>query len=260
VAQDWIKIIAQKALMRCGHPKTGDALGMALWDAHDWNMNLDEVIETNRGDIWVNRFGTRMYFASYPRWPTHEKTAIARMKGSMLDIGCGAGRHSLHAQALLHQITAIDASFLASEVARRRGVREVHHLPIERAHELGKACFDTVLLLGNGLGLFGNFTRGRQYLRMLHRLTTRDGIIIGESVDHTNHRYLDEELCKASAQHTLHAQLRLRVRYRDTATPWFDYCYVSPNELETMIQSTGWNVREYHRGKQGRYAVILAKT
>jgi hypothetical protein len=37
-------------------------------------------------------------------------------------------------------------------------------------------------------------------------------------------------------------QLRLRVRYRDHASPWFDYLIVSPQELGGLVEGTGWQV------------------
>jgi hypothetical protein len=37
-------------------------------------------------------------------------------------------------------------------------------------------------------------------------------------------------------------QLRLRVRYRDYATPWFDYLIASSVEREAVVDGTGWRV------------------
>jgi hypothetical protein len=37
-------------------------------------------------------------------------------------------------------------------------------------------------------------------------------------------------------------QIRLRVRYRETATPWFDYLMVGRDELEDLLDGTGWTL------------------
>jgi hypothetical protein len=37
-------------------------------------------------------------------------------------------------------------------------------------------------------------------------------------------------------------QIRMRARYKRFATPWFDYLMVSPQELETIVNGTGWRV------------------
>ena len=34
-------------------------------------------------------------------------------------------------------------------------------------------------------------------------------------------------------------QIRIRVRYRELATPWFDYLMVSREELEELLEGTG---------------------
>jgi hypothetical protein len=36
--------------------------------------------------------------------------------------------------------------------------------------------------------------------------------------------------------------VRLRVRYRDLVDPWFDYLLVSPSEMESLLDGTGWRI------------------
>ncbi len=38
-------------------------------------------------------------------------------------------------------------------------------------------------------------------------------------------------------------QARIRVRYNDQATPWFDYLLVSRDEMRTILDGTGWHLR-----------------
>ena len=40
----------------------------------------------------------------------------------------------------------------------------------------------------------------------------------------------------------LDGQIRIRVRQRELATPWFDYLMVSPDELRTLLAGTGWRL------------------
>ena len=35
-------------------------------------------------------------------------------------------------------------------------------------------------------------------------------------------------------------QVRIRIRYKDYATPWFDYLLVSKKELAEILDGTGW--------------------
>jgi hypothetical protein len=38
--------------------------------------------------------------------------------------------------------------------------------------------------------------------------------------------------------------LRIRVRYQSYSTPWFDYLIVAPDEMEKLVEGTGWRLRE----------------
>ena len=39
-------------------------------------------------------------------------------------------------------------------------------------------------------------------------------------------------------------QIRMRGRYKRFVTPWFDYLMVSPEEMETLVDGTGWRVTQ----------------
>jgi 2-polyprenyl-3-methyl-5-hydroxy-6-metoxy-1,4-benzoquinol methylase len=53
------------------------------------------------------------------------------VKGRVLDIGCGAGRHSLYLQNQGFQVLGIDNSPLAVKVAKLRGLKRVKVMSIE---------------------------------------------------------------------------------------------------------------------------------
>src|SRR5439155_545816 len=77
--------------------------------------------------------------------------------GRVLDVGCGGGCVCLHLQERGQDVVGIDVSPGAIEVCRRRGVRDVRLLSIDDVdHSLGQ--FDTVVMLGNNIGLLGGRT------------------------------------------------------------------------------------------------------
>lgn len=74
-----------------------------------------------------------------------------RVRGAVLDVGCGAGRNALVLQQQRFDVLALDPLTRRGRgllAARRRDVfvDTVSDLPIDRR-------FDTLLLLGNNLGL-----------------------------------------------------------------------------------------------------------
>ena len=65
-----------------------------------------------------------MYFSEYENWHTIEKKAMVFVKGKVLDIGCGVGRHSLYLQKKGFDVLGIDNSPLAIKVSKLRGVKK----------------------------------------------------------------------------------------------------------------------------------------
>jgi hypothetical protein len=54
-------------------------------------------------------------------------------------------------------------------------------------------------------------------------------------------------------------QWRIRVRYRNCCTAWFDHLTVSRPEMEQVIAGTGWHVHRFLDGPRGRYSAVLEK-
>lgn len=74
-----------------------DAFGHILWDCLQGKGSL-EIVERDDGFFEGGSLGVKAYFASYKDWPPHQKKAIRYVKGRVLDIGCGAGKHFLYLQ------------------------------------------------------------------------------------------------------------------------------------------------------------------
>ena len=53
-------------------------------------------------------------------------------------------------------------------------------------------------------------------------------------------------------------QTRIRLRYEDMATPYFDYLFVSIDELLVRLNGTEWMLEEYMQDGPS-YGVVLSK-
>ena len=101
------------------------------------------------------------YFAPYRKWPAIERTAMRYVRGRVLDVGCGAGRHCIYLQERGHQVVGIDVSKLAVEVCRRLGVQDVHQVPLGRLTP-AYGEFDSVLMMGHNFGLLRDTENARR--------------------------------------------------------------------------------------------------
>jgi len=126
--------------------------------------------------------------------------------------------------------------------------------------ELG--FFDTVVLFGNNIGLLGGPRKAPRLLRTLHKVTTPQARILGTSVflyDTDDPMHLAyHERNRRRGRHP--GQLRLRVRYRELATPWIDYLMLPPDELDDLAAQGGWRVARVFRDDGPIYAASLEKS
>jgi SAM-dependent methyltransferase len=244
-----------------------DAYGAAVWDEFHGRSGL-EINE--RDDGYINAFGLGPYLAPYVGWPRHERQAIRLARGRVLDIGCGAGRVGLYLQEKGLDVTGIDTSSLAVRVCRERGVKDARWMSVaDVGPRLG--AFDTIVMYGNNFGLFGSVRQAQRLLRRFHRLTTPEARVLAGSRDPMP-RPAPKGASPRSirchrAYHQLNirrgrmpGQIRLRVRYLNCATPYFDYLLASKDQMREVIAGTGWRISRFFDASEGSaYVAVLEK-
>jgi 2-polyprenyl-3-methyl-5-hydroxy-6-metoxy-1,4-benzoquinol methylase len=120
------------------------------------------------GKLWIhNKYGKKeempiaTYFRSSQKMPDLEMTALENCKGKVLDIGAGAGSHTLLLQQKGLDVTALEISEKAVDIMRLRGVKKV---VCQDVFSYTNDPFDTLLLLMNGVGLTGSIDGLRQFI------------------------------------------------------------------------------------------------
>lgn len=236
-----------------------DSFGQALYDAWRGRGRGYHIVE--REDGLLDAMESATYFRPPSAWESFERQALRYARGRVLDIGCGAGRHALVLQQRGLDVLATDISPLAVRVSRARGVRRARVVAMAQI-PASWGPFDTVLMLGNNFGLMENRARAKARLRRLHRMATDRGRILAGSRD---------PYAGAPAEHRRYhrwnrrrgrmgGQIRLRVRYRASATPWSDYLLVSRRELREIVRGTGWRVAKFFPSRGTTYIALLEKT
>ncbi|KQC11754.1 MAG: hypothetical protein APR63_12225 [Desulfuromonas sp. SDB] len=237
--------------------KKADSFGQALVDCY---QNGKSIMMVERSDGYLDLDQPADYFKQYKDWPDMEKKAIKYAKSPVLDVGCGAGRHSLYLQNKGMEVLGIDQSSLCVELAKRRGLKNCRWLDLKNiTSDLG--MFRTILMLGNNLGLLENMSRARVVLRKFSRITTPDGLIIGECVNpyKTEDSYHLEYQKQNRKRGKLSGELRLRIRYKNLFGPWFNYLFASPEELEKILGNTGWKINQIIESPETMYIAVIGK-
>jgi SAM-dependent methyltransferase len=235
-----------------------DAVGQAMLAFSEKRRSF-EVIE--REDGYVEVTNTRMYFDDFEHWSKDERKAIGLAWGRVLDIGCGAGRHSLHLQGKGLDVVAIDRSPLTVKVAKLRGVKNARIMPLEDI-DFEPNSFDTILMLGGNFALVGSPERARRLFRKLYRMTSADALVIAQAVDPygaDNPAQL-EYYALNRKKGKLPGQWRVRIRFHQYVTRWFDLLHNSKKEMREILSGTKWRVREFIDSETGNpYVAIIEK-
>lgn len=200
------------------------------------------------------------FFMPYDQWAQEERMVFDEVRGHVLDVGCGAGRHSLEAQSRGLDVTAVDISPGAVSVCEQRGVRDVRLLPLAAVgRSLGPA--DTVLMMCGNFGLAGSAPKTRETLHMLHELTAAGARIVLDGDDPYAGMDADDEAYheRNRALGHLPGQVTIRLVYGERATPWYDLLMVSPGELEALAADTGWRLASLVEAEPPEFFAVLEK-
>ncbi len=163
-----------------------DLFGKALLDYHNGNYTEDIITSTSISEDDV--LSLPYLFRGFSEMPQLEQKALQLAKGKVLDVGCGAGNHSLYLKDKGFDVKSIDISKGAIEVCEKRGLEHTLVLNILNETE----TFDTILMLMNGSGLFQNLKNTPKVLQHLKSLLDPNGQILIDSSD-IKYMYEDDD-------------------------------------------------------------------
>ena len=156
-----------------------DLFGKAILDYQTNNHPEDLITETSISE--EDEMSVAYLFRSYDEMPKIEQKALQLAKGKTLDVGCGAGSHSLTLQNDRNlDVTSIDISENAIQACKLRGLKNAR---VQDLMTLENEKFDTILLLMNGTGIFGKLKETPNFLQKLKTLLNPNGQILIDSSD-----------------------------------------------------------------------------
>jgi SAM-dependent methyltransferase len=234
-----------------------DAFGQGLWACYDGKESL-EIVE--RDDGYIDAMSPMIYFSEHKDWPPFEKEAMESAKGRVLDVGCGAGRHSLHLQEKGLDVLGIDISPLAVKICRLRGLRKAEVMSIDEVN-FKPNSFDTIIMMGNNFGLFHSFRKARKLLKRFNKITSPNALIVAATRDpYTTDNPAHLEYHRSNRKRgRMGGQVRIRVRFKRYATKWFDYLMVSKEEMREILRGTGWKIKRFIDSEDSGYIAIISK-
>lgn len=221
-----------------------DVFGKAL-RAYELEEKDTLILHNNYGEseempVWY-------FFREYEDLPELEKIALFHCRGKILDIGAGAGAHTLILQEQGQDVRAIDVSPGAVDLMKRAGVRDAAELDF--FHATGK--YDTLFCLMNGIGIIGKLENLQSFLTRAKKLLNPGGQLLVDSSDIT---YLYEGKIP---EDYYFGEVRFQYEFREEKGEWFDWVYIDPDTLLQRCKSLGWNAEILHEDDQDQFLVRL---
>ena len=194
-------------------------------------------------------------FRTIDEMPAIEQEALKVASGHILDVGAGAGCHTLALQAMEKRVTAIDISPLAVETMRQRGVRDV----LEQDFFTLDGQFDTILMLMNGIGIVGTISRLPAFFMQVDHLLAPGGQLLCDSSD-LCYLYEDEDgIIDLTGVEGYYGELTYRMQYKAVKGEPFPWLFIDPETLREQAAAHGFYCDILVRGEHYDYLARLTR-
>ncbi|MES3160202.1 MAG: class I SAM-dependent methyltransferase [Halorubrum sp.] len=235
-----------------------DVFGQAIRD-HYRNERTEPLYHSDGADT-VEHPVESFYFTPFdPEAGTNDWLA-ATLRGSLVDIGAGTGRHARYFQERFETV-AIETSPALVEVMRDRGVEDAREVDMFELREaFGSDRFGSALVNGTQAGLAGSMGGLSEFLGDLAYVTEPDatGIIDCYDPDHPD----TTELIGYRDDPTPGLAHRVMFfEYEGERNPVLQLRLFSPERLREAAVGTGWTVTDVVRGEgaEHHYRAALQK-
>lgn len=232
-----------------------DLFGKAILDFQTNNSPEDLITETTISE--EDEMSVAYLFRSYNEMPKMEQKALQLAKGRVLDVGCGAGSHSLTLQNERNlDITAIDISANAIEACTLRGIKDAR---VQDVMTLENEKYDTILLLMNGAGMCGKLKNIPKFLLKLKSLLNPGGQILMDSSDIIYMFDDDEDGGKwIPSDNAYYGEVVFNIAYKGEKEKPFDWMYIDYNTLQNAAFANGLKSELILEGEHYDYLAKLS--
>ncbi|MFL9831377.1 class I SAM-dependent methyltransferase [Flavobacterium sp. ST-87] len=231
-----------------------DLFGKAILDYQTNNAPEDLITETTISE--EDEMSVAYLFRNFNEMPAIEQKALQMAKGKVLDIGCGAGSHSLYLQNERNlETTAIDISPNAIQACQLRGLKNAY---VQDILTFENEKFDSILLLMNGTGIFGTLKNTPKFLQKLKFLLNPGGQILIDSSDIIYMFDEDEDGAYEIPANGYYGELEFTISYKGEKEDTFPWLYLDYNTLQNAANDNGLQCELLSEGEHYDYLAKLS--
>ena len=230
-----------------------EPLAAALLDHH--RSGRPRRVSALRADGVSFKIETEEYFTLEGQLAELDALSLDRCRGRVLDVGSGAGRHSLTLQERGHDVVAIDVSPICAALCLERGVRDARIFDVMNlasAEPLGR--FDSILFGMQTIGVAGGMKPLEELLRRLRPCLEPGGELIVDSS--ALREAWDGEVGDRSSTR---GEIVLSTRYRGLRGESFPWVYLAEEDLAESARRAGYEMERLARVEGGEYLAALRR-
>ncbi len=228
-----------------------DPMGAAIADY--WKHGVAGRLRVFSPDFDEDEIPVETLFRSFEEMPSLEQEALRLAAGRILDVGAGAGCHSLALQEMGKDVTAVEISPLSAQTMREQGVANV----LQQDFFTLDSSFDTILMLMNGIGIVGTLDRLPRFFRHIRSILSPGGQLLLDSSD-LCYLFEDEEgIIELPDSQRYYGELEYRMQYRKIKGDPFPWLYIDEDALTAEAAKAGFTAEVIARGEHYEYLARL---
>ena len=232
-----------------------DLMGRAIWDYFYQENPEDLQTETSISEL--DDLPVSYLFRNYKEMNALEKKALDLSFGEVLDVGAGAGSHSLYLQNKRNlDVAALDISPKSIEICKARGVKNA---VCEDFLKFSNDKFDTILLLMNGTGIFQSLKNLDQYLQKLKNLISENGQILLDSTDILYMYDQDDDGGVLVPATGYYGELDYYIHYKGESELPMKWLYLDFNTLKNAAIANGFKIQKIKQLDDSYLAKLTVK-
>ncbi len=232
-----------------------DLMGCAIWDYFYQENPEDLQTETSISEL--DDLPVSYLFRNYKEMNALEQKALDLSFGKVLDVGAGAGSHSLYLQNKRNlDVAALDISPKSIEICKARGVKNA---VCEDFLKFSNDKFDTILLLMNGTGIFQSLKNVDQYLQKLKNLISENGQILLDSTDILYMYDQDDDGGVLVPATGYYGELDYYIHYKGESELPMKWLYLDFNTLKNAAIANGFKIQKIKQLDDSYLAKLTVK-
>ncbi len=230
-----------------------DPMGTAISDFHKYgSADTLKVLSPMFDD---DEIPVKFLFRNFDEMPKLEQSALNSTVGKVLDVGAGAGCHSLLLQERGFDVTAVDISPLAIKTMQQRGVINA----LEQDFFNTDNQYDTILMLMNGIGIVGELSKLPSFFMHLDKVLAPNGQLLCDSADIAYVFENDEGIIELPAGENYYGEITYQMQYKDIKGKSFKWLYIDASTLRDIALECGYDVEIIGEGESYNYLARITK-